>query len=761
MRNSRRGRQTKRRIRNQNPIKYVAGDVTRNLTLEKILSIGYEFETSSLAKLTGIVEDDKLVGFLNTDTAREDISILTTVRDDPEYFARQAETMGMAIEDKIVLDNYEKQKKIAEMIKSFQMNSDSYKKRKNEAEVLRLKAYSEFKKDKEFPEENVFSFTSNNISETKKDKEFPEEDVSFFATNDISESPLVKHLNLICQDELLRTHSYDVDKAIDESGLRKYRQRITKIISEGGNYVFKNLEELFKYDESPNEEYKANVDKFYELIAEIYKQQDTYYKYKRIDINPNPVYDIQFEMWQNATCGTFADVEWVITYYKPTASNNIILETFINAIENLMKHLEKYTGEMHGNLTLSLENPDTGIINTSIVGHPAMRKIFYNKERAEEENQIYYLQTHLRSDPSLNFTLDDCSVTPQMTFSTLIEDVFDVMKYLAQDSINNGNDNAKNVHRYNVLENVENCVNELVNKYNESETAYLLLPDNKNAKIRELKRQLIKEIKNYIGLILLKLYVYINEYLTIDPADRTYLKDSLSFNSRHKNYELYNATKEAIRELFQGEELSNDTIAEIIQHLVIDEEILTEYLLDKGSVLEHAYSIDKVVDLDNDKGEEYGDPTASMLSYFQFFENPARENNIADEDGELVDEDEEGEEDNNKFKYHDWLEYSKVDIFSTQMDIQKHNGRRNKILIEFRGFSSMLMPYEIDMANGDTTILVGKTRPINTLGSFKRLISLYNDGAAYPEKGVVKSNMGGKKKTKRRRKNKTRPSTKN
>ena len=112
MRNSRR-RRTKRKSRNQNLRKYVAGDVTRNQILSKILSIGYEFESSSLAKLTGIVERNKLVGFLNTDTARDDIAIMTTVKYEPELFARQVETSGMASEDsRLDVYNYEKQKKI-------------------------------------------------------------------------------------------------------------------------------------------------------------------------------------------------------------------------------------------------------------------------------------------------------------------------------------------------------------------------------------------------------------------------------------------------------------------------------------------------------------------------------------------------------------------------------------------------------------------------------------------------------------------------
>jgi hypothetical protein len=288
-------------------------------------------------------------------------------------------------------------------------------------------------------------------------------------------------------------------------------------------------------------------------------------------------------------------------------------------------------------------------------------------------------------------------------------------------------------------------MNELVDKYNESNAPYKLLANDSDKERRRYKNKLITGIKNYLGLILLKLYVYINDYLPKDPSIRTYLKDSLYFNSRHRNYALYIAAKELIQELFEDENLSNDTIAEIIQHLVVDKEILNEYLLDRGTIQSEAYSIDKVVEPDNHIiGEEYGDPTVSMLSYFQFFENPAREDNILDDDGELVDEDAEGEENNNKFNYRDWLEYKKVDIYSSQMDIQEYNGRRNRILIEFRGFSSMLVPYKLNMANGDNTIIV------NTIGSFKRLIELYNDDAAYPKKGIMKTKRGGEKQTRKR-----------
>jgi hypothetical protein len=723
MKNSRRRRQTKRKSRNQNLRKYVAGDVIRNQILKKILSIGYEFETSSLAKLTGIVERNKLVGFLNTDTAREDIAIMTTVKYEPELFARQVETSGMASEDsRLDVYNYEKQKKIGKMAKAFETNRTSYEKRKNEAKELKLKAYSD----------------------VENETEFEDDDVSFFATNDIAESAIVKYLNSICQEELLRIHITAVEQAIDESDLGEMKDTIIRIVKKGGSGVLQKLETLFKYDETFDEEYKIKIDKFYRLISEIYKQRDIYYKFQRTDIEPNPMYDIHFETWENTTCGTFADVEWVITYYNPTISNNIVLETFINAIENLTKHLQEYVAEMHGNLQFVVDYPELGPISNNIT-NPEERKIFYNPEKSLQR-RTYYLQTHMRPNSHRGFTLDDCLVKPQMTFSTQIEDAFIVMKYLVKDSI----DNMEGFHegfvsKYRLLENIETCMNELVDKYNESDAPYKLLANDADKERRRYKNKLISGIKNYIGLILLKLYVYINIYLPIDPGDRTYLKDWLTFNSRHKNYALYNAAKELIKELFHGEQLSEDTVIDIIQHLVVDEEILNDYLVDEGTIQSGAYSIDKVVKPDNDIiGEEYGDPTVSMLSYFQFFENPAREDNLLDENGELVDENAEGEEGNTNFNYRDWLEYKKVDIYSTQMDIQTYNGRRNKILIEYRGFSTMLLPYRMNMANGDETIQE------NSISSFKRLIELYNDDVAYPQKGVMKTKRRGKKQTRKR-----------
>ena len=50
-------------------------------------------------------------------------------------------------------------------------------------------------------------------------------------------------------------------------------------------------------------------------------------------------YTINFENWGKQDCGTFADVEWIMTYYNPKIRKNIILDTFINVAKNLILHL--------------------------------------------------------------------------------------------------------------------------------------------------------------------------------------------------------------------------------------------------------------------------------------------------------------------------------------------------------------------------------------------------------------------------------------
>ena len=644
------------------------GDIIKQDAFEKILSIGYEFETSNLANLQGIVEGGKLVAFSNRDTVRMDIG-------------------------------------------------------DEQDDVIEIQALDE-----------------NNREVDKKE-------ISFLITNDVSESRLVKRLNRLCETELITTRKNQVKKAIKHANLYKYKERIMEALQSGeyGN-VFGNLETLFENGTIPDKE-KATKEGssqiasskkiLYDGLEQIYKQNDDIYKYIRTDqyddAKHSSKYDIRFNFSQSASsiisCGTFSDVEWIATYYKPQKSKNVVLDTFINAIRNLCRHIDQYTGKMHGYLemTTGTKKRDTHVK----INNPLSRTIFYRP--GEPLNQHYYLQTHsstIKKDGNdLELSIDDSCITPQMTFATLIHNAFPIMKRLINDSIKNIPEfNVLSTIRMEELQKIEECVNLLIIEYNETDTPYKIVS-------RPETKEEVSAIKNYIGLILYKLSKYLNNYLQQDPdAKQSYLKDDLYFNSRQKNYALYKGLKRSIETLFEGQHIKKEEVPSIIQRLIVNERVLIKHILHDESYIEYgAFNIENVLARDDDY---YGDPKTSLLSYLQFFEEPRIEDDNISEDDQII--------------FYDWLEYERVDIFSSQMDVQEHEGKQNKVLIEFRGFQRMIVPYMLNMADAELKRNMKRgicnkmsnsfvnTLSVTPISNFKKLIQLYDDDKAYPEKGVKK-----------------------
>jgi hypothetical protein len=658
MRKNTKKRRTNAKTRLQKS-RWWGGDITKQDAFEKILSIGYEFETSSLANLQGIVEGGKLVAFLNRDTARTDVG-------------------------------------------------------EEQEDIIEVQALDE-----------------NNEEVDKKE-------MSFLITNDVSRSPFVKRLNKLCETDLITIRKNQVKKAIKHANLHKYKEQIMEAL-ESGRYgdVFGNLEALFENGTLPNA--KKNI--LYEKLEQIYKQNDDIYKYIRTDqydeATHSKKYDIRFKFSDSTTsiisCGTFSDVEWIATYYKPKKSKNVVLDTFINAIRNLCRHVDQYTGKIQGYLEMT-----TGTRGRDVqtkIENPLTRTIFYRP--GEPLNQHYYMQTHstkLKNEgKDLELSIDDCCITPQMTFATLIHNAFSIMKRLAYDSINNiPTFNAVYNSRVEELQGIEECVKLLIDDYNKTDTRYKIVAEEGATKE---KKEIVSAIKNYIGLILYKLSKYLNFYLQQDPNEtKKYLKDSLTFNSRHKNYALYKGLKRSIETLFKEQHIRKEEIPSIIQQLIVNERVLLPRLLDDEEYVDiGAFNIENILGRDDDF---YGDPKTSLLSYFQFFEEPRNQDDNMSEDDEII--------------YYDWLEYEGVDIYSSQMDVQEHEGKQNKVLIEFRGFQRMIMPYMLNMADAElkrnmkngicnklsNTQLNAST--VTSISNFKKLIQLYDDDEAYPEKGVKK-----------------------
>jgi hypothetical protein len=69
--------------------------------------------------------------------------------------------------------------------------------------------------------------------------------------------------------------------------------------------------------------------------------------------------------------------------------------------------------------------------------------------------------------------------------------------------------------------------------------------------------------------------------------------------------------------------------------------------------------------------KNYGNPVYSLVSYFDFFENPIKDVN-EDSDIEII--------------HHDWFEYIKLDTFSTKMEISADR----VLLVESRNFPKLI-----------------------------------------------------------------------
>lgn len=229
---------------------------------------------------------------------------------------------------------------------------------------------------------------------------------------------------------------------------------------------------------------------------------------------------------ENADCATFSDVEWVVTHYKPKLHSNVVLETFTDTIKYLLKHLRKLTVK-HGQFIMN----DGSGGETVILKHAGLYEL--------PKSGLRYLK------PTAG-DLESVPITIQMTFSAHVSNMFLIMKKLTEDNLKSSN---KGSDRYQQLLNLEMCVKQLVEKYNGKETNYKLVVSEKSTK---RDRLLMRNIYNYIALILYKLQVYYNKYysLSSETKEGAYFKNYLALNARHNNYQLYVELKRCLRVFF-------------------------------------------------------------------------------------------------------------------------------------------------------------------------------------------------------------------
>jgi len=597
------------------------GDINPNNIFKKILSIGYELETSSLAKLSMIEnsEDGEPILF-NTDSLTKDYEIIKRIQNN-DYTNEEYEYYANRVEEFVETELYT----------TASLNQRRIKIGHIEVSDVNFRGHNLEDAKRDVPFQNF-----DGLNKKNKLIEYP--DSTFLVSNDLSETSFIKYLKSICN---LNDNNDDDEDLIDKN-------------------------DLYTFDTENGEKYKIN-----------------------------------FETWQHKHCGMFSDVEWIFTYYNPILSKNIILDTFINVAKNLILHLNSLE-KQKGNLVVNFFENDKEIVKTPV------NRILYNLPNTN----LYYLQTHYINE---ELDIDDICFVPQMTFSCRNKDLIDILKELTKDNIKIFENNVRlSNDRMQIIERIENCINNLFQNYNKSVSD--------EHKIKEYKnKNLVKSMKNYIFMILFKLDRYFNNYLQDEKVinklkNAKYLKDVLFYNSRHTNYELYKSLKQTVSEYFSGN-LNNNDIVLIIQRLIIQQSVLDEFLItDLKHVRKNAFSITNKLDKQN---KHYGDPFFSLVSYFDFFEDP-------------IDNPE--RYDVNDQPFNDWLQYSAVDIYSSTSEI-----KNDIVLVEMRSFSRTLISYiynfsyelNDNMTNGICNRITRKSQPDATgaisVRTLKQFISIYDN----------------------------------
>ena len=397
-----------------------------------------------------------------------------------------------------------------------------------------------------------------------------------------------------------------------------------------------------------------------------------------------PTYPVAFtDALQSTTCSLWTGLELIVTFYTPRTSENIILETFLDACRRIFVHL----GDLR-------PMPGALFLRDRKVG--SAKRILYHKPNTN----LYYMQT---PDADKQMGLGEVQFTPQMTFRAHAYNLVPIMLEILRAPTFGPTEKESRVRvkaqiqmEYDTLSTVDNCVARLIAEYNRRTPV---------AQQRiNLSTRYGKSVACYLVLIMYKIHVYDSEYRrdvakeNRDREDRiengededdgssaNYLKNYLSFASRHRNYDLYVRLVDLIQS--GSGDISKDRAAAIVAD-IIDQPAVTHMFLFKRNKR-------ALVTRLNASHPEFGNPSASLLSYFDFMERarspstfaalPARLRRRKGGAGTLVDYEEggegeeEGEEDEEEEE--DW--FFSIDQYTNTFPI----GDNDELMVENRMFA--------------------------------------------------------------------------
>jgi hypothetical protein len=409
------------------------------------------------------------------------------------------------------------------------------------------------------------------------------------------------------------------------------------------------------------------------------------------DTATNEDYKIKFIFNTPRECNEHSNVEWIFTYYKPNRRRNVVVNTFLNMIKNIVSHVNDLI-PITGNYIFKYKDSNDSP-KELIIDKPTER-ILYHKPNTN----LYYLQNQV-SDRLFN--IDDTCIKIQMTFAAKIENVFTVLKTLFTDEKKSIETiYQKTEVRLKHITKIHDCVSEMLKSY---------MATNQPTAIKKTD---VEILKNYLFLIMYRIdrYYYFKKR---EGKQAKYFKDTLAVNCRHNNYSLYIELKNNIERIFQVDDRDAANIIKkiilqpTIMNNMVDSEIIDK--LRKGVFLES-----NVLEKTN---SHYGDPIYSLCSYFDFIEDPIANENSSNGSEEQTD--------------YDWFEYQDIEGVSARMPLKD-----NIILIECRNFQELISSYvygigdselKTQMKKGACNIMTkhfSEDVPGLTIANFKKVIEI-------------------------------------
>jgi hypothetical protein len=361
--------------------------------------------------------------------------------------------------------------------------------------------------------------------------------------------------------------------------------------------------------------------------------------------------DIKFseEIAKTSVCDTFSGVEFVITYFNPKKDNaNVIVDTFLDAISRIVDHFGNLK-PIEGTLLIN-----DGKTELTPVGYLEGNRILYHKPNTN----LYYMQTYdnfntqnENGDIKLE-TISDVVFAPQMTFKCKSGDALEIMMEIlrpspeytvGKSSISSQKKEFKNIELINKI------TEDLFKKYTE------VSGNNIN-----ISTGYGKILNTYAFLIIYKMFMFFQGHIKI-MSGKDYLKDHLTFNSRHGNYDLYERIKEIFEEHYEldgtveAQTLFENTevLAPFFTNELKDGPKNDNYKDDYDADNKYKYGDDFITKDLPETDENYGNPLYSVKSYFKYLES----------------------------KEEDWLRDAEYDKFSTKFSMNS-----DEILIENRWF---------------------------------------------------------------------------